>query len=181
MPSRRIERGATLVELLVALAIAGLAMVGGLALLDQVQDGDARIAANSLRDARTANGDRMLRALLADARPTTDTSDRFRGDEHNASFLTLCESASGWLEPCRALLSIDSVSDSSRIIAQDDRGDRQIVRRFPGSAVFRYLDLSASKDSTWVDRWSTSIALPGAIAVTTRRDTTVLPMGSVRE
>ena len=181
MPARRTRRGATLVELLVALAISGFAMLGGLALLDQVEDGDARIAASSVRDARAANGDRMLRALLADARSTTDTADRFRGDEHNASFLTLCETASGWSEPCRAVLSIDSVTDSSRIIAQDDRGDRQIVRQLPGSAVFRYLDLSASTDSAWVGRWSTSIALPGAISVATRRDTTVLPMGSVRE
>ncbi|HEY3554181.1 MAG TPA: prepilin-type N-terminal cleavage/methylation domain-containing protein [Casimicrobiaceae bacterium] len=175
------RRGVTLIELLVALAISGLALLGGLALLDQVQDGDARIATNSLRDARVANGDRVLRLLLADARSTTDTADRFRGDERNASFLTLCETASGWSEPCRALLSIDSVGDSSRIIAQDDRGDRQIVREVRGSTVFRYLDLSAAKDSTWIGRWSTSIALPGAIAVISSRDTTVLPMGSVHE
>lgn len=181
MPARESRRGVTLIELLVALAISGIALLGGLALLDQVQDGDARIAANSLRDARVANGDRMLHMLLADARSTTDTADRFRGDERNASFQTLCETTSGWSEPCRALLSIDSVADSSRMIAQDDRGDRQIVRQVPGLAAFRYLDLSAAKDSTWIARWSTSVVLPGAIALITRSDTTVLPMGSVHE
>ena len=181
MPARTSRRGVTLLELLVALAISGAAMLGGLALLDQVHDGGARIATNGMLDARIANGDRLLRRLLIDARASTDTSERFRGDEQNASFLTLCDQPSGWAEPCRALLSINSVADSSDIVAHDGHAAMYAVRRIAGPAVFRYLDATAAPESAWVGHWIKTIALPAGIAVITASDTTVLPMGSVHE
>lgn len=181
MPGRTSRRGITLLELLVALALSGFAMLAGVALLDQIQNGNARIVANGARDGRIANGDRLLRRLLIDARATTDTADRFRGDERNASFLTLCDEPSGWAEPCRTLLSITAVSDTTEIVAQDDRGEMHPVRRVPGAAVFRYLDATAAPESAWVGQWVHGIALPAAIAIMTPLDTTVLPMGSVHE
>ena len=177
---RHSRQGITLFELLVALAISGFAMLGGI-ILDQLHDSDARIGQDSKRDAAVGNGDRLLRRLLADARTTTDTADRFRGDERNASFLTLCDMPSGWPEPCRATFSVDSLTDSSAIVAQTGRGEHVEVRRVLGAASFRYLDLASSmQDSAWVRRWSTSIALPSAVAVLTETDTVVLPLGSVR-
>ena len=91
MPSRHNHPGTTLLELIVALAITGLAMLGGILLLDQVNDGGRRIDRESRRHARDSNGDRLLRRLLLDARQTSDTADRFRGDERNLSYLTLCD------------------------------------------------------------------------------------------
>lgn len=175
------RRGLTLVELLVALAIAGLAMLGGVLLLDQVNDSGGRIGEQSTHDATAGNGDRILRRLLADAQSTTDTTRRFRADAHNASYLTMCDAPSGWAEPCRATLSIDSLPDSSAVIAETDRGDRIELRRIAGAASFRYLDLLAPPDSMWVSQWVTSIALPAAIALIAGPDTTILPLGSVRD
>ena len=181
MPIRSSRRGTTLLELLFALALAGFAMLGGIALLSQIEDGDARITTNAARDGSIANGDRLLRRLLIDARTTVDTTQRFRGDERNASFLTVCDRPPGWPELCRALLSIDSLVDSSDVVTKDDCGGMYVVRRIAGRAVFRYLDPTATGDSMWVGQWMTSIAPPAAIALIGPSDTTVLPVGSVHE
>jgi prepilin-type N-terminal cleavage/methylation domain-containing protein len=188
MPRVHSRRGVTLLELIIALAISGLAILGCVMLVDQLNDSHERIVRDRAADAKAGNGDRLLRRLLADARTTTDTGDRFRGDEHNARYLTLCDTPSGWPEPCRVSLSIDSLRDSSAFVAEtkrEDRLDETIEERFElrrvfGAATFRYLDL-AVRDSSWVGRWAPSIALPGAIVIVTGTDTTVLPLGSARD
>ncbi|HTJ21346.1 MAG TPA: prepilin-type N-terminal cleavage/methylation domain-containing protein [Gemmatimonadaceae bacterium] len=181
MPIARSRRGLTLLELVVALSISGLVMLGGVMLLDQVGDSDARIVRESLGDATAGNGDRLLRRLLVDAQSTTDTVHRFRGDERNASYLTRCDRPSGWSEPCRARLSVDSLGDSSAIVVETDRGERFEVRRVAGIGTLRYLSESSDPDSAWVRRWTTSIALPAAIAFIVSPDTTIWPLGSVRD
>ena len=181
MASARSRRGLTLLEMLVALSISGLAILGGVVLLDQVEDSDARIVDDSVRDATAANGDRLLRRLLVDAHSTTDTVDRFRGDERNASYLTRCDTPSGWSEPCRARLSVDSIGDSSAVVVETDRGERFEVRRVAGIGTLRYLHRGSDPDSAWVRRWTTSIELPAAIAFIVWPDTTIWPLGSVHD
>jgi prepilin-type N-terminal cleavage/methylation domain-containing protein len=176
----RSRPGVTLLELIIALAISGLAILGCVMLLDQLNDSHERMSRERAADATASNGDRLLRRLLVDAHTTTDTAERFRGDGHNASYLTLCDTPAGWPEACRVTLSLDSLRDSSAIVAENSRDERFEVRRIPGAATFRYLDLSA-RDSSWVREWATSIALPGAIAIVVGVDTTVLPLGSARE
>ena len=173
--------GVTLLELVVALAISSFAILGGVVLLDQLTDSSKRIAQDSVHDATAGNGDRLLRRFLIDAQATTDTARRFRGDEHNAKYLSLCDTPSGWPERCRVILSIDSLPDTSAVIVETDRGDRFEVRRMLGVATFRFLDLAGQRDSLWVRQWETSIAPPGAIAVVVGVDTTVFPLGSVRD
>ena len=184
MHRARRRHGVTLLELIIALAISGLAMLGCVMLFDQLDDAHAHIARDRAADATAGNGDRLLRRLLIDAHTTIDTAERFRGDERNASYLSLCDMPSGWPESCRVTLSLDSLRDSSVIVANisysEHTEERFDVRRTPGAATFRYLDLSA-RDSSWVRKWATSIALPGAIAVVAGNDTTVLPLGSARE
>lgn len=180
MPRISNRRGVTLVELMIALAITGMAILGCVMLLDQLNDSHERIHRQRTADASAGNGDRLLRRFLADARTTADTAERFRGDEHNASYLTLCDTPSGWREACRVALTVDSLRDSSAIIAETNRDERFEVRRIPGAATFRYLDLSA-RDSSWVRQWAVSIALPGAIGIVVGADTMVLPLGSARD
>jgi hypothetical protein len=171
----------TLLELVIALAISGFAILGGVVLLDQLTDSGKRITEDSMRDATAGNGDRLLRRFLIDGQATTDTALRFRGNEHTASYLSLCDTPSGWSERCRVMLSIDSLPDTSAVIAETDRGERFEVRRVFGVARFRYLDLAAQRDSLWVREWATSIAPPRAIALVVNVDTVVFAFGSVHE
>jgi prepilin-type N-terminal cleavage/methylation domain-containing protein len=60
--------GFTLIELLAALSISGLAMIGGILVLDQITDSTARIVRAGVIAAREGNGPRVLRQLLLDAR-----------------------------------------------------------------------------------------------------------------
>ena len=180
MRSRRDRPGISLIELLIALSISGFAILGGIMLLDQLMDSDARIVTDRAADARAGNGDRLFRRLFADAVATTDTTHRFRADDHNATYFTFCDTPSGWPEACRVSFMLDSVADSTAIVAETSRGEHYVVRRVDGAASFRYFDVSAL-DSSWVRQWTTSIALPGAIAIVSRGDTIVLPLGSSRD
>jgi hypothetical protein len=172
----------TLVELLVALAISGFAMLGGVMLLDQVNAGSAHIDHDGNAGAEAGNGDRLLRKILADARVTPDTNTRFRGDERAADFVALCDRSRGWAESCRVSLMIDSMPDSSAVLLDLGDGASLSLRRFAGHAQFRYFDANA-RDSTWVRRWEKSIALPAAIGMVREgdSDTTVFPLGPSRD
>ena len=176
----RTRNGFTLLELIAALSVTGLAMLGGLLLVDQLTDSGARIVRDGARVTRSGNGDRLLRRLLADASANTDSTKRFRGDTQSFEIWTQCDVSGGWSEPCRAELMIDERSDSSVVLAQ--LGSTQYsVRRQAGQGQFRYYDASGARDSLWVGQWSSNVTLPRAIGLVLERDTIVLPVGGGRD
>jgi prepilin-type N-terminal cleavage/methylation domain-containing protein len=179
--TRRDSRGGfTLVELLAALAVSGLALLGGILLLDQLTDSTTRITRRGLAVAREANGLRVLRQLLLDAQVSADSSDRFRGDARATDFSSMCQHPGGWRERCRASLSIDRRADSSVAIAMLPRGEFLELARWPGEATLRYFDVLA-RDSMWTDRWAPSITMPAAIGIVVGTDTLVYPLGATRD
>jgi prepilin-type N-terminal cleavage/methylation domain-containing protein len=176
----RLRSGFTLVELLAALSISGLAMLGGVMLVDQVTDGVARIVRRGRLTASEGNGPRVLRQLLLDARVTADTVDRFRGDERLTEFSTLCRHPGGWTEQCRVAIAIDRRNDTSVVMAAMPSGEKLEVMRRPAGAELRYFDATRG-DSAWVQRWALSITMPVAIGVVTGNDTLIYPLGTARE
>lgn len=174
------RRGFTLVELLAALALSGLVMIGGLLLLDQLSDNTSRIVRRGTMLASDANGLRVLRQLLLDARMTADSFDRFRGDERSVELTTLCHRPGGWLESCRASLGADWRPDSTVLIARFSTGENLELARSPGHAALRYLDL-LRPDSLWMRRWALSITMPAALGIVAGRDTLVYPLGAARD
>jgi prepilin-type N-terminal cleavage/methylation domain-containing protein len=176
----RNRRGFTLIELLAALSISGLAMLGGILLLDQVTDSSARIVRGGNIAASEGNGPRLLKQLFLDAGVTADSADRFRGDERSADFSTACQNPGGWMEHCRVSLGIDQRMDTSVVFAALARGEHLEVVRYVGQAEFRYFD-PVSGDAKWLSRWVTSIAMPIAIGIVLGGDTLVYPMGTARD
>jgi prepilin-type N-terminal cleavage/methylation domain-containing protein len=176
---RRRSAGFTLIELLAALSVSGLVILGGILLVDQVTDGSARIVRSGVLTTRDANGFRLLRQLLLDARVTADSLDRFRGDERSVELTTMCPGSRGWLAPCRATLDVDWRKDSSVVVARLSTGEALELLRRSGAAELRYLD-AISSDSTWLERWALSIAMPVAIAVISVGDTSVFSLGVAR-
>jgi len=172
----RPRRGMTLIEIVAAIAIAGFVVASGAALLDQVNDAGARIAAAAASTARTGNGQRLFRELLARAEASVDTNDRFRADSGSVAYLTRCPNAFGWTEPCHVRLAMDYRADSTDIVAVFGDGREITVRAQAKRAEFRFLDLT-HLDSMWARVWTTSATLPDAIAVVSGTDTVVFPVG----
>ena len=173
------RRGFTLLELLVTLAVSGIALLGAMALLDQLTDSGSRIVHRGALLARRENGWRLLLQLTRDARTSSDTLDRFRGDARSAEFSSVCTTPGGWMEPCRVSLAVDTRGDSSVIVAQLTHGPALETTRHAGSADLRYYD-PASRDSSWLSQWTPSLTMPAAIAVVIHADTVVYPLGARR-
>jgi prepilin-type N-terminal cleavage/methylation domain-containing protein len=169
------RRGFTLLELILALALVGAAMLGGVLLLDQLDDGASRIVAQSADADRDANGKRLLRRLVFEAHAAADTSRKFVGDDHSASLLSWCDVPGGWSEPCDVTLSIDDRGDSSAVTADLSLGGSFVVRRDLGRRVWRYLD-AAPRDTAWATHWSSGTTLPAAMALVSATDTVVFPL-----
>jgi prepilin-type N-terminal cleavage/methylation domain-containing protein len=178
---RRSPSGFTLLEVLAAISILGLAISAAVALLDQLNDAAERIARESGRSAREANGARLLARLLMDARTSVDTAERFRGDSNSAELWTLCDVPGGWAERCRVTLSLDQRSDSSAVLIGLPGATPISGRRQPGRATFRYYYPSTRSDTLWAPVWSSNASLPVAIGVFIGADTIVLPVGPARD
>ncbi|HVX41701.1 MAG TPA: prepilin-type N-terminal cleavage/methylation domain-containing protein [Gemmatimonadaceae bacterium] len=173
------RRGFTLIELIAGLSIAGLALLGGILLLDQIGDESIRIATARVHTMRAANGARMLRRLILDALPSADTTQGLEGTARAASFRTLCDTPGGWMAPCRVRLLLDQRGDSSLISADRAAGSPLRLLTIEGAAEFRFVD--PYQDTLWMTRWSSSLGLPSAMAVVATRDTIVFPLGVMHE
>lgn len=172
--------GFTLIELILALMLTGGALLSATLLLDQLGDGAERITRDGAAMSRRANGARLINRLLADARPSDDSTDRFTGDDHTMRLWTLCDVPGGWREPCRAELAIDQRGDSSAIVARLAVGGTFTVRQQSGQRQFRYYDPTRSADSVWLGHWSSNVTLPLGVAIVGSGDTIVIPV-SARE
>jgi prepilin-type N-terminal cleavage/methylation domain-containing protein len=176
----RKRRGFSLIELLAALSVAGFVLLGGILLLDQLTDSGGRIVEHGLLLSREANGARLLRQIFLDTRVTTDSADRFRGDERSAEFSTSCQQPGGWLEQCRAALLVDQRMDSGIVLATVGGGDRVSLTRHAGVVQLRYFD-PLIPDSAWTKRWIRETSVPLAVGVIAGGDTTVYAVGSARD
>jgi Tfp pilus assembly protein PilW len=165
----------TLVELMAALAIAGLLLVTGRSVLDQIGRASATLGRAARAADERANSARALRAVVrrADVRP--DSLDRFSGDSVSATFRSFCEVAGGWLVPCAVTLVLDARPDSSALSARLSTGGSLSLEPRAGAGTLRYLDVGVSPQ-TWVGQWGRSIVPPAAVAMIIAGDTIVLPM-----
>jgi len=172
--------GETLLEVTAALAIAGIILLGGVAMLDQVGDSSKRIASERWAQAGESNAIDLTRQLLRDASPSFDSTRLFRGATNSLDYYTLCRVPAGWLENCHVTLAVDAVRDTAAVMAQFDGGQQFVVMRRAGSIAFRYFDFTSS-DSAWSSTWTTSATTPSALAIVSAADTVVFPIGASRE
>jgi prepilin-type N-terminal cleavage/methylation domain-containing protein len=187
------HRGFTLIEVLIALAIGGMVLLGAHALLTALADEEHRISATAAVTDAAANGERLLRALVGQIEVGTDESAPFEGTPAAARFTTWCEVPAGWQERCAVTLAIESAAGDS--LANDlhdgathfSRAARALVARFAdGRAVvldravepdgLRYLE-SAAHGGHWFRVWGAGITAPLALGVLRGRDTLIVRIG----
>jgi type II secretory pathway pseudopilin PulG len=165
----------TLIELMAALVVAGLLLLIGRSLLEQMERTGETLGRTARATDALANATRTLYALARRADVRTDSLSRFVGDSTSASFRSLCERNGGWLEPCGVTVLIDATPDSSSLVGQLSTGDVLVLARWPGTGALRYLDVSGPQEQ-WVSQWGRSIVPPAAMALVVPGDTVVLPV-----
>ena len=176
-PPRPRCRGAfTLVEVLVALAIGAVVVLGARMLLDGLAVQAARTS-TAARDADIdANGERLLQRLVRDIEVGPSPAPTFGGDRNTAHFSSWCEVPRGWLEPCRVSLGIESAVDGVAVVARLSTGEAIVVRRASRADGLRYL-LSSDAGGVWLEHWDGAGSAPLAIGVLVDGDTLILPIG----
>src|SRR5262245_22704695 len=97
----------TLLEVMAALALTGLVLIGCWRLLAQLADSRDRIGVEFQSAARRANGVRVIRALLERAETSFDSTRQPAGAKAEVRFHSWCDVPSGWLERCDVTLSVD--------------------------------------------------------------------------
>jgi prepilin-type N-terminal cleavage/methylation domain-containing protein len=171
-----IRRGFTLVEVMVALAVSGVVLLGARQLFGVVASAAERVpSAASAMDNRR-NRERLLRELLGRVEVGTDSTRTYSGDGTLTRFISWCPAAGGWLERCTVELAFTPRGDSVALEAGWS-GRRFTVHTGSPPARFLYLR-SAANGGAWLPRWGdAAISAPLALIVILGRDTLFLRVG----
>ena len=154
------RRGFTLMELTLALALAGMALLGARTLLSQLADASERMTRERIEQTAMANGETLLRALLSRADASRDSSQVLRGTATEVNFGSWCESPAGWLEPCAVSLGLSIKGDVSELRASFGQSSLRLGR-WSAEARFTYLDPLTRR---WSSAWSRT-SNPAAVAL----------------
>lgn len=173
----RTRAGATLLELMLALALAGLLLLGVLLLVDQASGAGRVLTRHAATTDGEANGDRLLRKLIARAESSADSLRMFFGAPDRSSFDSWCDRPAGWPERCRVTLMLVEQPDRTVVTGTFATGETFPLRVVRGRATFRYFGRGASGEHEWLTMWGRSIRLPVAVGIVTVGDTIVLRVG----
>jgi prepilin-type N-terminal cleavage/methylation domain-containing protein len=168
--------GFTLVEVMVALLVAAVVLMGARALLRQLADDGGRIARAAAEGDRAAAADALLRAVAGrlDVSPVADR--RFTGEPQGAHFHSWCEVPDGWLERCAASVGVIDLAGEAVLALTLSTGETVPLRRGFSSAALLYLS-DAGGGGQWVRSWGTAITAPVAIGVVVDGDTSIVRIG----
>jgi prepilin-type N-terminal cleavage/methylation domain-containing protein len=172
----RRRSGFTIIEVMVALAVSGIVLLGARAMLEATADQAGRITRAAATADRDANAERTLRALVERLEIGTVPGTEFSGDPATAAFASWCDVPGGWLERCAVTLGIERDSSGIALIARTSTGSVIRLREGLRNGAIRYLD-SPSAGGTWIRVWGAGITAPVAIGVFLDRDTLILRVG----
>ena len=177
-PPRRRAAGFTLVEVMVAVVVIGVVLVGARTMLGQIADDADRIAGAAAEADREANADGLLRAVTGRVEvsrmPGQEVS--FQGQPDGARFHSWCEVPDGWLERCQASLGFVGLEDGAALVLRLSTGETVPVRRGIRRGEILYLR-DAAQGGVWMKSWGASITPPVALGVVVDGDTSVIRIG----
>ena len=168
--------GFTLLEVVVALALSGLVLLGARLMLEQVGDGAERVSAAAAGADRDANAERTLRDLVSRIEVSSRAGRKVTGNAQGVSFSTWCDVPAGWQERCDATLGLVRAGPTNVLALAAPQVGVQPVRRGFAKGTVLYLT-DAAGGGAWVRSWSSALAAPLAIAVAMDGDTLILRIG----
>jgi prepilin-type N-terminal cleavage/methylation domain-containing protein len=172
----RRRAGFTLVEVLVALALAGVVLLGARTLLEHLADETHGVTQRAASADAIANGERLLRTLAGRLEVGTAESGPFSGTSEAAHFTSWCEVPQGWLERCDVTIALEQLAGEFALVARLDDAPPLVLRRGFASGALRYLN-SAAQGGQWFRSWGTGITAPLALGVILDRDTLIIRIG----
>jgi prepilin-type N-terminal cleavage/methylation domain-containing protein len=171
-PWARSRGGFTLVEVIVAVVLATVIVLGTRALADALASYARASMFAARRLDRDANAEHWMRVLVRNL----DSSDPLAGDSTQTTFTSWCLTGPGWYERCAVRLEIMRVDGRSALRATTvDRNALMLPWR-PQSSRFIYLR-SGGSGGTWSEVWLDEIARPVALGVVLDADTLILRIG----
>lgn len=173
---RMSRAGFTLVEVIVALLVSAMVLLGARMLLEQLSENASRTIAAAGRADADANGERLLRDLAGRLEVGTDGATQFSGEAHAARFGSWCDTPSGWPERCAVALVVREGRSGSAILATFASGDSLTLLTRTVPIELRYLD-DPRAGGRWFTSWGAGITAPLAFAVIAGRDTMIVRIG----
>lgn len=171
--------GFTLIEVIVALLIGSIVLLGAHAMLAALSDESRALVLASAAASRAANGEEELRAIVGQLDVGTAGTRPFSGGAEQVSFSSWCDVPSGWLERCDVTLAFDSTGPNPGLILHRGAETVVLLRGFE-RGTFRYL-ASAANGGDWVEQWGASVTAPLGIGTllqdSARVDTVILRIG----
>lgn len=178
-PRRRVaSAGFTLVEVMVAVVVIGVVLVGARIMLGQLADDADRITGAAAEADREANADALLRAVAGrlEVSPAPARQLPFEGQPDGVRFHSWCQVPDGWLERCQASLGFVRLDDGAAVVLRLSTGEMVPLRRGVGRGEILYLR-DAALGGAWVKSWGASITAPAALGVVADGDTSIIRIG----
>lgn len=171
----RVSRGFTLLEIVVALAVAGGVLAAAQRILGSVLDATGRLEGERVILDGEANGVRLLQSVLGSIDLVSPGASPFAGTRDQVQFSAWSAHPTGRLVLRRFGLA---ASDSALVLSSD--AFRIATIRGVRNAEFDYL-LNPGADEAWVRGWASPVSPPVAIRIrvtrASRTDTLLLIVG----
>lgn len=151
--------GFTLVEVVVTLLIAGIAVLLAGRIFNATESGVRAVRAHRIDLDRRGNAHRWLASAFLSLEVGTPGARAFEGTPERMTFSARVPAEAGW--PERRVLAIGS--EQGRLTVQLDSG-MAVVLAHQTRAEFDYL-LEPGADSRWVGTWSSPVSAPLAVRV----------------
>jgi prepilin-type N-terminal cleavage/methylation domain-containing protein len=162
------RNGFTLLELIVALSLGGLALALTVGVFSATADGVRAVDRSAAEWDRDENARRFLSQVFASAEVGTSTDGGFQGEANETSFGTWLWVADGWTEPDRVTIRMEE----DRLSGDTSSGSLTLLDSVAALDIDYLSQLGAN--SPWLSAWRSATSVPLAVRLRVTRINTAV-------